>query len=143
MNSNKLKTGKISIVKEVVSISKVTGAEEINKVVVNEARQINRVMFKEIELTNKVIVKEAGQISTAKEVNSHIIVSQARSRMLLILKSGFSRKNSKLHQKTVSQAHLKMPLISKRRPNHRIIKVNRRIDKTKAQEKANRPKFLV
>ena len=38
LNSNKLKTGKINIVKEVVSISKVTGVEEINKVVVNEAK---------------------------------------------------------------------------------------------------------
>ena len=143
MNSNKLKAGKISIVKEVVSISKVTGAEEINKVVVKEAKEIKRVMFKEIELTNKVIVKEAGQIKIAKEVNSHIIVSQARTRMLLISISGFSQKNSKLHQKTVSQAHLKMPQILKRKLSHRMLKVNRHIDKIKAQEKANRQKYLV
>ena len=100
-------------------------------------------MFKEIELTNKVIVKKARPISTAKEVNNNMIASQARPRMLLILKSGFSRKNSKLHQKTVSQAHLKTPLISKRKPNNKMLRVNRRIDKIKTREKANRPRYLV
>ena len=100
-------------------------------------------MAKEIGLTNKVIVKKAREISTAKEVNSNMIASQARSRMLLILKSGFSLKNSKMHQKTVSQAHLETPLISKRKHNNKIIRVNRRIDKIKTREKANRLRSLV